>query len=88
MFRVSGSRLNFRMGESWASLRWSGKIPDCSEWLINAVSTGRRAGRQDLDRSAGIGSGALDLMGALIMRSRTCFDVRTANSDKVEWAIG
>ena len=68
-------------------MRWSAKTPDCSEWLTIAVSTRRRAGRQGLNSSAGIGPKVLDVMGAFIMMSRTCLCVKTANSDKVEWVV-
>ena len=52
-----------------------------------AISTGQRVGRQDLDKSARMGSRALDLIGTLVMSSWTGLGVRTGNSEKVEFAI-
>ena len=51
-----------------------------------AVSTERKVGRQDLNKSPGMGSRAMGLMGALLMRSWTSLGVRTANSEKAELA--
>ena len=46
-------------------------------------------GCQDREQGgkAGVGSRALDFIGALVIRSWTCFGVRTANSDREVGAV-
>ena len=63
-------------------------MPDWGEWLMIDVNRGMIVSKHSLNRSAGMGSRALDSMWALKMRSRTCFWVRTAISARDKAAQG
>ena len=65
----SGSRPGF-LSVCITNLRLEGTTPELSEALIMVTTAGQRVGRQAFTRVVGSGSRLLDVVLALVMRSR------------------
>ena len=74
------------MGDSWACLSRVGKMSNWRDNLMMDVRMGRSVGMPNLNRSTGIRSMALDLIGELEISSSTSSSVRTTNSARDETA--
>ena len=72
------------MGLSWADFNDEGTINCWRDRLTIDVRTGRRVGRQDLNRSAGIGSREEDLIGEFLISLSTSWFLELNVIDNVK----